>query len=61
MSSEEKKFVSSIEVLACEPMCVRCGSKEADYVEEPFMKAVYNHRMMVWLCDACYQASLKDI
>lgn len=41
--------------------CDKCGSPNASYVENPYMKEMYNMSVMQWLCNDCYDDCLGDI
>ncbi len=41
--------------------CERCGSQNADYVENPYAKEMYGDTEMEWLCSDCYNDIRGDI
>ena len=41
--------------------CERCGSPDAEYVENPYQKEIYGKSVMEWLCDTCLEDIRGDI
>ena len=41
--------------------CSRCGSTDAEYVEEPYLKEANGEIEYDWICPTCYEQTVQDI